>query len=103
MQASAEVRGDDHLVLEQVGAVQQVIEMSVAKLVNQGRALVGGDEGQLHDQDLGPVGFGKGVEARRGCVTQVGDLGQTDLGRDFDSREPQVADLVVRKGSDTRA
>ena len=41
MQPRAEVRGDDHLVLELVGAVEQVVEMGVAELVDQRRALVG--------------------------------------------------------------
>ena len=73
----------------------QVVEVRVAELVDQRRALVGGDEGHLEDQDLGLVDLGAGVEALGRGVAQVGDLGQADLGRDLDAGEPQVADLLA--------
>ena len=96
VQPGAEVRGDDHLVLEPVGPLDACRRGGCGRTCGSPTARsFGRDERHLEDQDLGPVDLGQGVEARRRRIAQVGDLGNADLGRDLDAREPQVADLVV--------
>jgi hypothetical protein len=88
MKPGTEMRGDDHLVFEPVGPGNQVVEMGVAKLVDQRRALIGRDKGHLEDQDLHLVDRGERIEARRRGIAHVGDPGKPDLGRNLDAREP---------------
>ena len=95
MEPRREVRGDHPVVLESVGAVEDVVEVGVAVLVDLLGALLGGDEGHLQDQDLGLVDLGVDVEAKRGGVAGEGDLGDADLGRHLDARLAEVADRQV--------
>ena len=97
MEPRAEVRGDDQLVLEPIGARQEIIEMCVAELVDLVRQLGLADEGHLHDEHLGAVDVGEGVQSLRGGVAEIRDLRDADLGRDLDARQPQVADLLDRQ------
>ncbi len=62
--------------------------------ISDGRSL-GATNVQLQDQDLGLIDLGENVNALWGGVSQVGDPGQSDLGRDLGTRQPQIANLVT--------
>ena len=62
--AGAEVGDDDEFVVEEVGTVEEVVEVHVAELVDVFLAMVRRDEGQLANQDLGLVHHRVVVEAR---------------------------------------
>ena len=71
MIARAEMAADDHLVMEAGGALDEIVEMHVAELVNFLPAMIGPNETQLHNQHLGFEDGWIAIETGRVGVTGV--------------------------------
>ncbi len=85
------------MVLEPGLAIQQVVEMHVAELVNPLFAVAGRDKRHFEDQDIRLVHRGAGVEALGRTVAEIGQAGNPQFAGDLGAGQPQVADLLARK------
>ena len=82
--------------LKRSRALDEVVQVHVAELVDLLPAVVGRDEAHLRDQDLRLEDGRVGVEAGRAGVAGVGRAAACALlARHLDAGQPQVADLVA--------
>ena len=83
--ARTEVGEDDEFVFELVGALQDVVQMSVAELVNLLLAMLRAVKGHLRDENLCFVNGGVVIQADGSGVAEITDQRNADFAGNFGS------------------
>src|SRR5262245_19967486 len=89
------MRADDELILEAVGALQKIIQVHVAELVNLLPEMIGPDEAQLGDEDLSLEDGRAAIQSRGAGVAGVSNERCPHFTRHRRSCQPQISDLLA--------
>src|SRR5438874_2588820 len=95
MIARAEMGGDNELVLEPLLALQEIIQVHVAELVDLLAAMVGPNETHLGDEDFRLENWRIVIQSGGAGVARVRQKRGADLAGNLRAPQPQIADLVA--------
>src|SRR5579883_1152437 len=91
------MRTDNYLVMETIGPLDVVIQVHVAEFVDLLAPVVGANEAQLGDEDLGLINRWISVHTSRIGIAGIGNQRGPDLACYRHARQTEIADLVSRQ------